>query len=287
MLTRINARSHHGGSRARAGRRRASISLVVADMVERGARVLDVGCGDGELLRLLEIRGVDGRGIELSREGVNECVAKGLAVVQGDADTDLEDYPERRLRFCHPVADPAGDAAAARRARAHAADRPPRHRVVPEFRPLADPAAAVLRRPHAAYRQSALCVVRDAQYPFLHHQGFPRSSVASPAPRWSGRSRSTPGAAAAAENAVVVLEPVRRTGGVLAEPEALDSGRRFFRQAHRQRLGARSSIVWSMSFSQNRLPLLRNMLWFRFAFRPPARRRRRGARSSMVRASGS
>src|SRR5215211_7501858 len=67
--------------------------LVVADMVEPGARVLDVGCGDGELLRLLETRGVDGRGIELSREGVNECVAKGLAVIQGDADTDLADYP--------------------------------------------------------------------------------------------------------------------------------------------------------------------------------------------------
>ena len=73
--------------------------LVVADMVERGARVLDVGCGDGELLRLLETRGVDGRGIELSREGVNECVAKGLAVVQGDADTDLENYPDDAFDF--------------------------------------------------------------------------------------------------------------------------------------------------------------------------------------------
>jgi methionine biosynthesis protein MetW len=69
--------------------------LVVAAMVTAGAKVLDVGCGDGELLRLLaETRGVDGRGIELSREGVNECVAKGLAVVQGDADTDLADYPD-------------------------------------------------------------------------------------------------------------------------------------------------------------------------------------------------
>jgi methionine biosynthesis protein MetW len=69
--------------------------LVVAEMVERGSKVLDVGCGDGELLRLLmETREVDGRGIELSREGVNECVAKGLAVIQGDADTDLADYPD-------------------------------------------------------------------------------------------------------------------------------------------------------------------------------------------------
>src|SRR6195256_52918 len=73
----------------------ARVDLVlVADMVEPGARVLDLGLGAGELLRLLESRGVDGRGIELSREGVNECVAKGLAVIQGNADTDLADYPD-------------------------------------------------------------------------------------------------------------------------------------------------------------------------------------------------
>jgi methionine biosynthesis protein MetW len=92
MLTRtrhdlvVQARRTPGGARVDL--------LVVADMVDRGARVLDVGCGDGELLKLLETRGVDGRGIELSREGVNECVAKGLAVIQGDADTDLGDYPD-------------------------------------------------------------------------------------------------------------------------------------------------------------------------------------------------
>jgi methionine biosynthesis protein MetW len=68
--------------------------LLVAQMVEPGSRVLDVGCGEGDLLRLLEIRSVDGRGIELSREGVNRCVAKGLAVIQGDADTDLINYPD-------------------------------------------------------------------------------------------------------------------------------------------------------------------------------------------------
>src|SRR6476646_4676808 len=69
--------------------------LLVAEMVAPGSKVLDIGAGGGELLRILgEQRGVDGRGIELSREGVNECVAKGLAVIQGDADTDLVDYPD-------------------------------------------------------------------------------------------------------------------------------------------------------------------------------------------------
>src|SRR5204862_2730218 len=68
--------------------------LLVAEMVQHGSKVLDVGCGEGDLLQLLESRGIDGRGIELSREGVNRCVAKGLAVVQGDADTDLVNYPD-------------------------------------------------------------------------------------------------------------------------------------------------------------------------------------------------
>jgi methionine biosynthesis protein MetW len=68
--------------------------LLVASMVEPRSKVLDVGCGEGDLLQLLETRGVDGRGIELSREGVNSSVSKGLAVIQGDADTDLANYPD-------------------------------------------------------------------------------------------------------------------------------------------------------------------------------------------------
>lgn len=68
---------------------------LIAAMITPGSRVLDVGCGDGDLLALLETkRNVDGRGVELSQEGVNASVARGLAVVQGDADRDLANYPE-------------------------------------------------------------------------------------------------------------------------------------------------------------------------------------------------
>jgi methionine biosynthesis protein MetW len=66
---------------------------AIAAMIRPGARVLDVGCGDGALLQHLKSKNVDGRGIEISQANVNACVARGLAVVQGDADTDLVDYP--------------------------------------------------------------------------------------------------------------------------------------------------------------------------------------------------
>ncbi len=74
--------------------------LAIAELVTPGSRVLDVGSGDGQLLKLLEAtRQVDGRGIEISQKGVNECVARGLSVVQGDADTDLIDYPDDAFDF--------------------------------------------------------------------------------------------------------------------------------------------------------------------------------------------
>ncbi len=81
------------------GQQRAD-HLLIAEMVEPGARVLDVGCGDGALLHLLaETKSVDGRGVELSREKVNLCVMRGLSVIQGDADRDLADYPDRAFDY--------------------------------------------------------------------------------------------------------------------------------------------------------------------------------------------
>ena len=68
---------------------------LIADMIEPGGRALDVGCGDGALLAyLVNFKQVDARGMELSQTGVNACVANGLSVIQGDADTDLRAYPD-------------------------------------------------------------------------------------------------------------------------------------------------------------------------------------------------
>ena len=74
--------------------------LVINEMVANDSKVLDIGCDDGSLLKMLqESKNVDARGIEISAEGVNTCLAKGLSAVQGDANLDLEMYPENSFDF--------------------------------------------------------------------------------------------------------------------------------------------------------------------------------------------
>jgi methionine biosynthesis protein MetW len=76
------------------GIRRAD-HVAIAQFINRGELVLDVGCGDGQLMELLQQeRGARTRGLEVEQAGVNRCVAKGLAVVQGNADADLPVYPD-------------------------------------------------------------------------------------------------------------------------------------------------------------------------------------------------
>ena len=67
---------------------------IIAQLINQNEKVLDVGCGDGKLLDYLsKEKNVDCRGIELKQSGVNDCVKKGLSVIQGDANYDLNDYP--------------------------------------------------------------------------------------------------------------------------------------------------------------------------------------------------
>ena len=69
--------------------------LAVASLIQSGEKVLDLGCGDGALLRyLMDVQGVVGRGVELSQEGVLACVRRGVSVRQGDLHEGLGDYPD-------------------------------------------------------------------------------------------------------------------------------------------------------------------------------------------------
>jgi methionine biosynthesis protein MetW len=73
---------------------------IIAENIRTGARVLDVGCGDGALMAALrDQKHVDARGLEIESTNVSAAVARGLAVVQGDADTDLVDYPNHGFDY--------------------------------------------------------------------------------------------------------------------------------------------------------------------------------------------
>ena len=72
---------------------------VIAAHVQPDTRVLDIGCGEGELMAALAERGCDARGMEIDPALVERCVARGLSVVQGDADRDLADYPDKTFDY--------------------------------------------------------------------------------------------------------------------------------------------------------------------------------------------
>jgi methionine biosynthesis protein MetW len=73
---------------------------IIGEIVEPRSRVLDLGCGEGELLQwLAENKGVDARGVELSGAKVQRAIARGVSVYQGDIDQGLVDYPDRAFDY--------------------------------------------------------------------------------------------------------------------------------------------------------------------------------------------
>ena len=73
---------------------------IITDLVETNTRVLDVGCGDGTLMDFLKNnKKIDVRGIEISKNNVQKCVGKGLTVIEGDAEKDLIQFPDRSFDF--------------------------------------------------------------------------------------------------------------------------------------------------------------------------------------------
>ena len=67
---------------------------IISDLIEKNKRVLDVGCGDGTLMKhLKDIKNVDIRGLEISKNNVQTCIGKGLSVIEGNAEKDLKQFP--------------------------------------------------------------------------------------------------------------------------------------------------------------------------------------------------
>ena len=73
---------------------------IIAELIETNTRVLDVGCGDGTLMEFLKNnKKIDIRGIEISKNNVQQCIAKGLTVIEGDAEKDLSQFPDSSFDF--------------------------------------------------------------------------------------------------------------------------------------------------------------------------------------------
>jgi len=73
---------------------------IIADLIEKNTRVLDVGCGDGTLMEHLKNdKKIDIRGIEISKNNVQKCIGKGLTVIEGDAEKDLSQFPDSSFDF--------------------------------------------------------------------------------------------------------------------------------------------------------------------------------------------
>ena len=73
---------------------------IIANLLPSQSRVLDVGCGDGSLIEaLIKEKNIDARGIELEEDKVKECISKGLSVIEGDAETELSQFPDKAFDF--------------------------------------------------------------------------------------------------------------------------------------------------------------------------------------------
>jgi|TARA_B110000881_G_C18372568_1_gene411968 methionine biosynthesis protein MetW len=73
---------------------------IIADLLPNNSRVLDVGCGDGTLMKFLsKEKNIDVRGLELDEANVEICISKGLSVIEGNAETELGQFPDKSFDF--------------------------------------------------------------------------------------------------------------------------------------------------------------------------------------------
>lgn len=72
---------------------------IITNMIKEGLSVLDLGCGDGTLLKMLKNKNIHARGIDINQENIVKCLEKGLSVIQGDIDEGLQEYPDKSYDY--------------------------------------------------------------------------------------------------------------------------------------------------------------------------------------------
>ena len=72
---------------------------IIVNLIDRESTVLDLGCGDGTLLKMLKNKGINVRGIDINQENIVKCLEKGLSVIQGDIDKGLQEYPDKSYNY--------------------------------------------------------------------------------------------------------------------------------------------------------------------------------------------
>ncbi len=146
---------------------------LIASWIEPGSKVLDLGCGDGNLLHFLKKhQQVEGTGIEKEEEKVAGCISKGLSVLQGDINTEVLDFPDKAFDYVilsqtlQQVFEPDQSDPV------HTANRKKWYCQLPQFQPLAGSSAIIDQRLCPGYPPTPLSMVRHPEYPGHHHQGF-------------------------------------------------------------------------------------------------------------------
>ena len=159
---------------------------IIASWIEPGSRVIDLGCGEGDLLQHLITRQGGARPRHRAQRGEGRPLHRARAFgAAGGHQRGGPRLPRGRVRLRHPEPDPAAGLRAGRAHPRHAAHRPPGHRELPQLQPLGHPAPGLLHRLRARVAATPLPVVRHAQHPGDHPEGLPqvhrRGGAAHPA----------------------------------------------------------------------------------------------------------